>query len=372
MKNYIIRKTNIVVFMSILFMLITGCSGSKEGRAEVSSPPEDHRNGDVAAKDGSESGKRNLKTVNVQTEDIKTGNLTQSALANGVTMADHHVIYSAEITGKIEYMGFELGDVVKKGRTLARIDFKTLKAQAEQAKSAADLAEATYQRLARLKKDGLISQQQYDEAYAQTINTRAQVAITEANVSKAVIKANHYGVVSRKFVEKSEFVGPGTQLYEVIDYRTIIVEAQLAESQVASVSPKSRVMVQIDALNESFEGTVDTILPTADAMSKTFTARVKIPNKDLRILVGMSARLNIDANSYNDVIIAPQNAIIEEQSGTRSAFIVNNGKAERREVLLGAYQGGSVVVTSGLTPGEKLVVMGHRDLVDGQPVNVIR
>ena len=373
MKNYHSIKTYLFIMAILISAVASGCSGSRESRAEVTSPPEDNtrKAQHVDSPQKAESSGL-MKAANVQTRAIEAGNLTKSALAHGETMADHHVVYSAEIQGKIEYLGFDLGDEVRKGRTLARIDFKTLRAQAEQAKSTADLADATYNRLAKLKKDGLISQQQYDEAYSQSINTKAQLAIAEANLSKAVIKANHFGVVSRKFVEKSEFVGPGTQLYEIIDYRKIIVEAQLAESQVASVSPGSKVLVHIDALNESFEGKVDKILPTADEMSKTFTARVEIPNPDLRILVGMSARLKIDTKNYEDVVIAPQNAIIEGQNGDRSAFVVNNAKAERREVMLGAHQGDNVIVSSGLKPGDQLIVMGHRDLVDGQPVNIIR
>lgn len=358
--------------LTISLLLSIGCSGSKEGRAEVSSPSEDSSKSEKQVALASPSSSGQLNTVNVEVMTLETGKLTQSALAHGVTMADHQVVYSAEISGKIDHMGFDLGDAVKRGQTLARIDFKTLKALAEQAKSTSDLADATLKRVASLLKDGLISQQQYDEAYSQTVSAKAQLAIAEANLSKSVIKANHYGIVSNKFVEKSEFVGPGTRLYEIIDYRTIVVEAQLAESQVASVSPGSKVTVQIDALNESFDGIVDTILPTADVMSKTFTARVKIPNPDLRILVGMSARLQIDANSYDNVVIAPQNAIIEEQSGVRSAFVFNNNKAQKREVLLGAHQGGNVVVNDGLKPGDQLIVVGHRDLVDGQPVKIIR
>lgn len=362
-------KLNLLKFTAaiLLVMLSSACSGSKEANADISTPG-DSENGHKKTDKKSSS----VKTANVQTQTVELSSLTQNALAHGITVANHHVIYSAEIAGKIEYLGFELGDEVKRGRTLARIDFKTLKAQADQARSAADLAEATYKRMSTLMKDGLISNQQYDEAYTQSISTKAQLAIAEANVSKSIIKANHYGVVSAKYVEKSEYVGPGTRMYEVIDYRTIIVEAQLAESQVASVSAGSEVKVTIDALQESFNGTVDTILPTADAMSKTFTARVKIANPELRILVGMSAKLNITAQNYNDVIVAPQNAILEEQSGARSAFVVNNRKAQKREVVLGAHQGDSVIIKNGLNPGDQLIVLGHRDLLDGQLVHIIQ
>lgn len=359
----------LIILMSLLSALLISiaCSGSKEGRTELSSPGDSEK---ANAKKGETAS--NLPTANVQIETVVLGTLSQNALANGVTAADHHVIYSAEIAGKIEYLAFDLGEEVKRGKVLARIDFKTLKAQAEQAQSNADLTGSTYKRLSKLMKDGLISQQQHDEAYSASVSAKAQLAIAEANVSKGIIRANHYGIVASKYVEKSEYVGPGTRMYEIVDYRTVVVEAQLAESQVATVAKDSKVEVRIDALNETFKGTVETILPTADTESKTFTARVRIPNPDLRILIGMSAKLKIAAGNHNDVIIAPQNAVLEEQSGARSAYVVHNNKAQKREVLLGAHQGGSVVITDGLKAGDKLIVLGHRDLIDGQPVHIIQ
>jgi multidrug efflux pump subunit AcrA (membrane-fusion protein) len=149
------------------------------------------------------------------------------------------------------------------------------------------------------------------------------------------------------------------------------VEAQLAESQVASVSQNARVDVLIDALNENYEGVVDTVIPTADAVSKTFTVKVKIPNKDLKILVGMSAKLKINSGTLDNVIMAVQNAVLEDSDGTKSIFIAKNGKAQKREVKTGPVKGDKVVLLSGAEQGEKLIVLGQRDLKDGEPVNIV-
>jgi RND family efflux transporter MFP subunit len=194
--------------------------------------------------------------------------------------------------------------------------------------------------------------------------------IANANLAKSKIKATHYGIVAAKFVETSEFAGPGTPLYKIIDYRKIIVEAQIAESQVALIKKGTTVSVRINALNQNFEGTIDTVIPTADAVSKTFTTRVKIDNSDLAILVGMSARLLIKTKTYKDVLVVPQNAVIEEQGGSRNIFIAQNGKAQKRSVTLGATSKGKVIINEGISAGEKLVIMGQRDLNDGQPVNI--
>ncbi len=347
--------------------LFLSCSPAKEGETDLSSAHDLKKQKRLKPEN-----KAVLDTKNVKTVPITLGSLTESALANGVTKANHEVVYSAEIPGKIEYLGFDLGDTVKKGRLLARIDFKTLKAQAEQAESNYNLAKTTYDRLSKLRSDELISQQQFDEVRSRMISAKAQVQIVKANLSKSSIKATHYGVVANKYIKKSEFIGPGTPIHKLVDYRKSIIEAQVAESQVAALSDGSAVKVKIGAFDENFEGTLDTILPAADPVSKTFTVRVKIDNPDLKILVGMSARLLITAKTYKDVLVIPQNAVLEEQNGSKSIFVAVNNRAERRIVTLGPTEKGDVMLKEGGSTGEQLIIMGQRDLVDGQPINIIR
>lgn len=362
-------KMSVILVLTVSALGAMSCAGGKEVRTDVANA----ENSDTADKNQAAPDKQKpaLKTVNVETKKLSLETMTESALAHGVTKADHEITYSAEIAGKIEYMGFELGDEVKKGKILARIDFKTLKAQANQAEAQYTLAKTTYDRLAKLKGEELVSHQQYDEAYSNMVSAEAQLAIAKANLSKSTIRANRFGVVAQKYIEKSEYVGPGTRLYDLVDYRHIIVEAQLAESQVADIRTGSKVTVEISALKQNYEGTVDTILPTAHHESKTFTVRVRIPNPDLKILIGMSTKLHINAKEHADVILANQNAILEEQNGARYVFVAKDGKAEKRVVKTGAYYNDKVVLLEGVSQGDDLIVLGHRDLLHGQPIRLI-
>jgi membrane fusion protein (multidrug efflux system) len=310
------------------------------------------------------------RTVNVKVERIAPTSLTEHVVARGVTRPVRKVTYSAEIAGRLEYLSADLGDRIRQGQTLARIDFQTLKAQADQAEAQYQLAQTTQQRLDTLKGEDLISQQQIDEARSNLVSARSALAIARANLDKSTVRSSYRGIVSRKYVERAEFVGPGTRLYDVIDYRTIIVEAQLAESEVATVTVGATVEVDIDALDKRFEGKVDTIIPTADAVSKTFTLRVEIDNPELEILVGMSAVVRIAARQYDDVLAVPQGAVLEGREG-RTVFVAEGETARERRVRLGARQADRVVLLQGVSAGESLVVMGQRDLVDGQNIRIV-
>lgn len=354
-----------------LLLTLPACDAG-EARAEGTEEVAKKKSAAAAmAADKQEKAPEILSAANVKVEKLIPSSLTEFIVANGTTQAIRDVTYSAEVAGKIEHLPVKLGDRIGKGRVLARIDYTTLEAQAEQAKTSFQLAESTYERLASLRDENVISRQRIDEAHSAMMSAKSSLAIAEANVKKAVVRASYPGVVGAKLVEKGEFVGPGTPMLMVVDYKTIIVEAQLAETQVAEIDRKAPVEVRIDALDRTYKGKVDTLIPTADQASKTFTLRVKIDNPNYEILIGMSAKVKIAAIEHKDVIVVPQSAVIEEQ-GARSVFVAKDGKAEKRSVALGPSEDDRVVLLSGVEAGEDLVVVGHRDLEEWQPLSVVQ
>ena len=307
---------------------------------------------------------------NVVVEKLVPGTLTEYVSGNGITKPVKETTYSAEIGGRIGKLTADLGDRVKRGQVLARIDRAALGAQAEQARASFDLAASTFDRMAELKNEDLVSQQSFDEANAQKLGTKAGLTAARVNLSKSAVRSNHKGIVTAKYMDEAEYAGPGSPLYTVMDLSEIIVEAQLAESQVAGIVPGTKAMVEIGAMYETFEGTVETLVPAADPMSKTFTLRVKVSNPDERILAGMSAKVRIQVAAHSDALVVTQSSVVEERDA-KSVFVVDGDTARRRTVTTGAIEGDRVVVLTGLEPGETIVVTGQRELTDGQPVVIV-
>lgn len=357
----------------ILFVVLTGfwVSGCNQASAADGKSHEGKSKPAAQSAANGEDERQTRKTVNVEVLELQPESLTEFVTAHGVTKAIRDITYAAELPGRIEYLSADLGDTVKKGQVLARIDFKTLKAQANQAEVSYELAKKTHERLAKLKAEDLVSEQRLDEVQSNMLSSRAGLEIANANVSKSTIVATYGGVVGTRYVERGEYVSPGTPLFHLIDYRTIIVEAQVPETQVAQLKKGANVSVEIGALKRSFEGTVDAIVPAADNVSKTFRVRVKIDNKDMQILVGMSAKVRIDTQKLENVVVARHSSIIEEKNG-RSVFVAEDGKAQKRQVRLGAMEGDRVVIQDGVKFGEKLIVVGQRELSDGQPIQVVQ
>jgi len=360
-------KRKAIIITIIIALVATGALAattiSSKGKREIDNLTD-------AKIDSLEVQTREIKPVNVQTQTVSTARLFEYATATGTTKAKTDVTFSSEIPGRIEYIGTDLGRRVKKGQVLARIDFRTLKAQKDMAFADYELLKTTNDRLENLGAD-LVSRQKLDEANSAMISARANLAIAKDAISKIIVKSSVSGVVSAKLADKSEYVGPGNPLFRIVDYSTVIIEAQLAETEIAQIEIDSLATVTINALAKEFEGTVDAILPAANPLSKTFTVRIKVENPDLKILVGMSANVKIATRIHEDVVVVPQDTVIEGND-TRSIFVAVNGVAIKRTVRLGKIQGDRVVILNGLESGEELIVTGHRDLNNGQPIKVVR
>lgn len=319
--------------------------------------------------DGAQVTTDKAEPIHVETEVLQSSTLTEYVTVTGTAEAAKDVTFSAEIPGRVEYLGPKLGGRVTKGRLLAKIDYRTLQARLMQATAGHDLAKKTFARLVELGSD-LVTQQQLDEAESALKNARANLAIAQSDINKSRVTSNIRGVVSAKYVEEAEYVAPGTPLYRVVDNSTIYFEAHLPETQVSSVKPGSEALVQLNALGESRKGTVEAILPSAHPASKTFTARVRVANPDFKILQGMSAVVKIAAQVHEEMVVVPQDLVLEGKAG-RSVFVIENGKAIQRQVSLGGREGDRVAIIEGVAPGEIIVTLGHRNLSDGQDVAIV-
>lgn len=310
------------------------------------------------------------RPVNVKVTTIVTEPITRNVVASGVTQSDRDITYSAEIGGRLDFMKLRPGAKVKKGQVLARIDFTSLSAQAQQAEASLELARLTHERLASLSAEKLVSQQKVDESRAGLLQAEASSKIAAVSLGKSIIRAQHNGVVAETYTDQGEFVAPGAPIARVVDTDDLIIEARFAESEISFVRGGSAATVRIEALGEDFAAKVDTVVPTADPESKTFKVRIRLDNNDERILVGMAARAKVSSDVESNAVLIPHDAVIEA-GGIRRVFVSQGGVAQARPVTLGQSVDNRVAVLEGLAAGDQLVIVGQRELKDQQVITIV-
>jgi len=130
--------------------------------------------------------------------------------------------------------------------------------------------------------------------------------------------------------------------------------------------------ILIDALNSKvFKGTRNFLSSTADSTARLYSLKLAVENPDHEILPDMFARVEILKREVHDGIVIPLYAVITRNDG-HYAYVVNDELAHVRQIDIGMQEEWQVEVTKGLSPGDRVIVIGQRNIEDEQSVNIVR
>lgn len=315
-------------------------------------------------------------------------------------LAAKDVTIVSKVPGEIQKILVAEGDRVKSGQILLQLDqrdfalaLRQANAQVAAAQAGVETAEAgldtidtTHARIAALAKKEAVSQASFDEVdgrqkvtAAQLKGARAQlelgkVAVDAAatNLSYTIIRAPFAGIVGTRMVDPGARVIPQTPLLTVIDASSVKVEGGVPEGELPSVKQGTPARITVDALGTTpIQAVVDRLQPVVDPRTRTATVSVVLANPDGRLQAGMSARVVLDLGQ-GEAPAVPDDALIKSELGASrgEVVVVKEGRAHRRELILGQRAGDLVEVKKGLAAGDEIVRGGQERLEEGQAVEV--
>lgn len=310
------------------------------------------------------------RVPNVKVQVIQPGLLEDKFTLTGTIDGWENITVSAEVGGKIEWRGVDVGAVVKKEQELFRIDTETMKVRYEQAKAQALWAAQEFDRVQNLANKGVSAKRDQDSVSAHRDVADADLRALEIQLKKSITRAPLDGIVARVFSEQDEFTDVGKPLVNIVQLHKVKMRLGIPERDIPHFNVGDTVRVQLDAVpDRTFDGKIHLIAPAADLVTHTFEAEIAIDNPDGCLKPGMIARANLVRQQYPDAIAVPifATALVDEK---RMAFVEKDGKAELRQVEVGVISGSNVQVLSGLNAGDHLIVVGQRDARPGEAVNV--
>ena len=318
-------------------------------------------------------------------------------IASGYVVAQRKAAVASKGTGRLVYLGVVEGDRVRAGQVIARIEDADVRAQLAQAQanlalSRAELREAE-RALAREKMlldSNFTSPATYDAAESRLERVKAGIAVAQAMLQSAqvalentVIRAPFDGTVLTKNADVGEVVAPlaggafsKSAVVTIADLRSLQVEADVAESNLETISPGQPVEIVLDAYPDvRYPGEVAKIVPTADRAKATVQVKVAFRSYDSRVLPEMSAKVHFlprpsrVAVDTQPVLVVPGTAVVE-RNGRSVVFVVDGGRAVEVPVVVGRQVGSSVAIREGLRPGVQVVDSVGARLRGGAKVTV--
>ncbi len=349
-----------------------------------------------------------VRTVTARETAAESGGPRTVLHASGYVVARRQATVSSKITGKVVEVLVEEGMRVEEGQILARLDDSNVRAglglaeselaatgtAREETRVRLDEAQTEFRRIEQLASAELATASELDRARAevkalearlaqqesQVLVAKQQVAVWTQQVEDAVIRAPFSGIAVSKNAQPGEMISPisagggftRTGIGTIVDMDSLEIEVDVNESYLIRVRPGQPVVATLDAYPEwAIPCKVLAIIPTADRQKSTVKVRVKFDRLDPRILPDMGVKVAFqgtpdDAPAARAVLL-PE-AAVRRDAGRATAWVVEEGRARLRDLTVETAGAGTVTVTAGVKPGERVIVGAPATIKEGRRV----
>ncbi len=278
----------------------------------------------------------------------------------------------AEVPGRIVKVLVKEGQMVKKGQPIVKLDDRTYRARLARVRANYRYAKAEYKRIEALAKKRVAARSKLESIEAQLKDLTAQLNDAKLALERTTIKAPISGQLNQLKSKEGDLVGVRTEICQLLMFDTVKVTVGVPESDVAAVFDLKEADITIEALGGlKVKGRKVFLSRKPASLARLYNLELAVPNPDGRIFPGMFARVELVKSVQENALAVPLYTIIT-QGGEKFVFVDNNGVAEKRPVVLGILDGWEVQVRHGLFPGDKVVVVGHRLLEDGQRIEALK
>jgi RND family efflux transporter MFP subunit len=372
--------------------------------------------------DSAQAGGADSQAKQVTVVPVKRDAVRRSVDVVGTLTAVDQVTVSSEADGTVRAILADLGDRVKAGQVLVRLDNERQQYTFQQQQAAlartlaqygatdpqhlpepdntpdvrrasAELVQArsAFDRAKELLRRELVSQQAFDDAQAElqtkqaghevalqnSRNLRASIQASEAamkladrQVRDTEIRAPFDGYVERRLINLGELVKEQMPVMAIVRLDPLKVTAEIPERMAPWIDNGRPVEMHVDAYpTRTFTGKVTRISPAVNTGTRAFPFEAVVPNSDGLLKPGTFARVHVESGKVDEVLTLPYGAL-QYRYGVNRVFVVNGDRLEMRELQVGERLGDRIEVTSGVKPGERVVVSDVETLNGGELVAI--
>jgi membrane fusion protein (multidrug efflux system) len=287
--------------------------------------------------------------------------------ALGNARANEAVDITSRTSNVVTRIRFDEGQQVERGQVLVELDAAQTRADLAAAEAALVESRAAFERSRQLAGNAALSRSQLDTIEATLKSNEARVAAARARLDDQYIRAPFNGRTGLRRVSVGSLVNPGTVITTVDDVSVIKLDFAVPETAVALLKPGLQIAAQSAAYpGREFQGRVASVDSRVDPVSRSVMVRAELPNRDGVLKPGMFMQV-ILTRDVAPALMMPEQAVVPEQ-GRTFVFVVDGGKASRREVQLGRRRPGEVEIVAGLRENERVVVEGTLKVREGAQV----
>jgi membrane fusion protein, multidrug efflux system len=272
---------------------------------------------------------------------------------NGTVLSEEMVELHPETSGRLVYLNIPDGAIVQAGTVLARINDADLQAQMKQQQVQLELAQKTEQRLKKLLAGNGVDQATYDAALSQVNLYTANINVLQAQLDKTVLKAPFTGRLGLRLVSEGAYVSASTAIGTLQQTDRIKIDFSVPESYSKLIRVGKQISVRSSLSTDELTATISAIEPQIDPVTRDLKVRARLQGSKL----SPGAFVKVVLNEKLKGMVVPSNAIIPDALSNQ-VVVVRDGKALFQNVETGIRNSDIVEITSGLNPGDTVIVSG--------------
>jgi RND family efflux transporter MFP subunit len=317
-----------------------------------------------------EYAQRKIESIPVSVQKAAKGVLSENVVATGTLEASEVLTVVSETQGKIIQVYREKGDRVSAGDLIVKVDDEVIAANVLTAEANYEQFQKDVERLTRLAEQNAVTKRDLEQTSIGLKKAKADLTNARKALSNTSIKAPITGYINNDFVTVGQFLGGGSQVCEIVNNNKLKLNIRVSEREVYKIRKGQNVSIHIAVFpDKKFNGTITSIAEKADAAMK-FNVEITISNNSqIQLKSGLYAEALLPVKNEEKYIIDKRCIVGSMEKPT--VFVVQDGKAVRRELTIGASNDKQVEVLTGLNDGEQVIVSGQLNLKEGNEVNVI-
>ncbi len=331
-------------YLVLLIILVAGCSQEPQ----VKSPANEK--------------------VKVQVMKIGTSSAGNQMKYSGTVEAFQTIPLNFQITGIIERVSVDAGDPVKKGQILAVLDNTDLKNIYTTASAKYNQAKDAYDRLKRVYEEGSLPEIKWVEMKTNLEQATSSLDLAKNNLDKCNLLAPINGVVGRRNIEPGQIsLSLASAAIEIVSINQVFIRIPVPENEVNTIGKGTKATISVAAAGGSlFDGTVTSISPVADLISRTYTIKILVDNPSHLLKPGMVCDVSLSPAAESTALIVPYQSVSKDRNGNLFVYLVDPAglKVNKQPVKVGRCIGSGIEITGGLTTGQTIVTGGIEKLSD--------
>ncbi len=309
--------------------------------------------------------------VNVTVQVIEpVEEIDETLVLHGVVAANRVVRVSAEVDGRVEGRLATRGEEIRAGQEILHMNRDLIQAEYSRDKALVDYHLAQYDQVELAKKHGVATRTQMDQATMNRDTAAAALAMSKARLDRTRILSPITGMLDTRLAETGQYLRTGDLVAEIVDTGTVKVQIYVPERDVPHIDLGDEARITFEkATGNCTVGRITRIREQADPDTRTTMMEIALPNAGGTLRAGPIVTVELTRQQHRNIIMIPLKAVIPFEK-IRVVYVVENGLAKRKEVELGFMKDQSIWAKSGLKPGDRLIVAGHRYVAPDQAVKV--